>query len=127
MQSNTLKINFDFLSRLFIGLLFITSGASKINNFQATSDYINSYLHTGPFTIYILTLVIFVEIFASLVYIYGKAYKDLAGYALITFIALTIVLIHNDYNEAMNVQQSLKNLAIIGGLLATLDGVHRRR
>lgn len=127
MHTTTFKINWDHLSRFFIGLLFVYSGVVKIQTFQPTTDFIKSILNTGSITPIITSLVIFVELVVGLLYIWGKFKKDAMAYILITFVALATIFVHSDFSNAANVIQALKNLAIIGGLLATLESVHDRR
>ena len=74
------KINWDTLSRLFIGALFVSAGFGKLTGFAGTTAYINSVLNTGSMSFIITSVVIFIEIVVASVYVYGKYKKDTAGY-----------------------------------------------
>lgn len=121
------KINWDTLSRLFIGALFVSAGFGKLTGFAGTTAYINSVLNTGSLSFIITAVVIIIEIVVAAVYVYGKYKKDTAGYILIGFTALATILFHSDMTNQINMIMAFKNLAIIGGIFATMDGVHRRR
>lgn len=127
MNTTTFKINWDFVSRLFIGALFIFAGVDKLRTFEATSGYMDSVLGTGAMTPVVLGLTIFIEVVISALYIWGKWRRDMLVYVLIGFTALATILFHNNFANPLNVIMSLKNLAIIGGLVATLHAVHKRR
>ena len=126
-NTTTFKISWDALSRLFIGALFIFAGVGKIMSFAGTTGYIDSVLHTGSLTPVITAITVFIEIVVAAVYVWGKYKKDWCGYILIAFTALATVFFHSDFNNQLNVIMTLKNLAIIGGIFATLDAVHKRR
>jgi putative oxidoreductase len=127
MHTSTFKINWDTLSRVFIATLFVFSGWGKLMNFQSVTNFIDSVLHTGSITPAITATVIFVEIVVAILYAYGKYKKDICGYVLVTFTVLATVLFHTNTQDPAVVQQILKNLAIVGGLFATLNAVHNRR
>lgn len=127
MNTTTFKINWDFVSRLFIGALFIFAGIDKLRTFEATSGYIDSVLGTGSITPVVLGLTIFIEVVVAAVYVWGGYKRDLCAYTLVAFTALATILFHNNFENPLNVIMSLKNLAIIGGLVATLHAVHKRR
>ena len=121
------KFNWDLISRVLISLVFLSAGYGKLMNFSGTSGYIDSVLKTGAVTPLITALVIFIEIVVALIYISGKYKRDTMAYILIGFTALATILFHKDFTNQMNQLMALKNLAIIGGLLATLDSLHKRR
>ncbi len=127
MHTTTFRINWDTLSRIFIAVLFIFAGWGKLMTFEATTSYIASVLKTGQVTPIITALVIFIEIVIALIYAYGKYKKDVMAYILIAFTVLTTIFFHSDLSVNLNMIMALKNLAIVGGIFATLDGVHRRR
>lgn len=127
MNTTTFRINWDFVSRLFIGALFIFAGVDKLRTFEATSGYINSVLGTGAVTPVVTGLAIFIEIVIAATYIWGKWRRDTCAYILIAFTAAATVLFHNNFQIPLNVIMSLKNLAIVGGLIATLGAVHAKR
>jgi uncharacterized membrane protein YphA (DoxX/SURF4 family) len=135
MNTTTIRINWDFISRLFLGLLFVLAGIQKALNFSMVSDNaIAPVLKTGSLSPVVTAVVIFIEIVVASVYIFGKKYKDYAGYAIITFTVLATIFYHIPEIRGDNISaiigtsiNTLKNLAIVGGLIATLDMVHKRR
>ncbi len=127
MHTTTFKINWDILSRVFIATLFVFAGWNKLMDFQRVTGYIDSVLHTGSITPAITAVVIFIEIVVAILYVFGKFKKDICTYILITFTVLATVLFHTNTSDPATVQHILKNLAIVGGLFATLDAVHKRR
>jgi putative oxidoreductase len=127
MNTTTFRINWDLVSRLFIGALFIFAGVDKLRTFESTGGYIDSVLGTGAMTPVVTGLTIFIEIVVAAVYIWGKYKRDTCAYILIAFTALATVLFHNNFQIPLNVIMSLKNLAIIGGIIATLGAVHSKR
>lgn len=127
MNTTTLKINWDFVSRLFLGLLFIVAGLGKMMNFTGTGMFINSVMHTGSLTTVVTALTIVIEVAVAGLFIFGKYRKDCMTYILIGFTALATVIFHNNISDQNTMIMALKNLAIIGGLISTLDCVHKKR
>ena len=100
MNTTTFKINWDCLSRVFIGALFIFAGVAKIMDFNGVTGYIDSVIRTGSLTPVITAGVIFVEVIVAAAYVWGKFRKDLAAYILIGFTALATILFHSDFTMA---------------------------
>lgn len=135
MNTTTIRINWDFISRLFIGVLFILAGIQKALNFDLiTENAIAPVFKTGSLSPIVTAIAIFIEIVVAAVYIYGKKWKDCAAYTLIVFVAVATIFYHIPEIRGDNLSaiigtsiNALKNLAIIGGLIATLEVVHRKR
>lgn len=127
MNTTTLKINWDFVSRLFLGLLFIVAGLGKMMNFTGTGMFIDSVMHTGALTSLVMALTIAIEVGVAGLFIFGKYKKDSMTYILIGFTALATMIFHNHISDQNTMIMALKNLAIIGGLISTLDCVHKNR
>lgn len=127
MNTTTLKINWDFVSRLFLGLLFIVAGLGKMMNFTGTGMFINSVMHTGSLTTVVTALTIVIEVAVAGLFIFGKYKKDCMAYILIGFTVLATIIFHNNISDQNTMIMALKNLAIIGGLISTLDCVHKKR
>ena len=127
MNKTTFVIDWDIMSRVFIAILFIFAGVMKILSFTDTTNYIDSVLKTGSLTPAITVIVIVIEIGVAGLYALGKYNRDICAYILIGFTALATIFFHSDFSNNTNVIMSLKNLAIIGGIFATLDTVHKRR
>ncbi len=125
-----MKINYLTLSRYLIALLFVVAGIGKIANFNSMVSMMSS--NFGALATVVTILVIVIEIPVAIAYAYGKWKGNYMNYVLIAFTIAATVMIHlipsvqaqgmiglTDVNV-------LKNLAIIGGLIATLHYVHNR-
>lgn len=101
------------ISRVLIALLFVVAGIQKLQNFSGFASGLGTNLGL-PMPEVIAALVIFIEIVVAAAFAYGYKVKETA-YILMGFVALTILLVHNNMAE---LGTALKNLAIIGGILA---------
>jgi uncharacterized membrane protein YphA (DoxX/SURF4 family) len=133
------KVSFDcnLIVRSLIALLFVLAGLSKIGAFGGgtPAHMFTAFWGSLPLVMKFLptTLapvvglaVIFIEIPVALLYALGYK-KNWTGGSLIAFTALVTIFYHNpwhggqfDFGQLIN---ALKNIAIIGGILATLDCV----
>lgn len=102
------------IARSLIALLFVVAGVQKLTGFQGTVGYIGSL--GVPFASLVAIIVIFIEIVVALLFAYGYKVRE-AGYILMAFVVLTIVLVHRDFSQGANMVMALKNIAIIGGLM----------
>lgn len=105
------------LSRVLIALLFVVAGYQKLTSFAGTSAYINSL--GVPAATLVTALVIIIEVVVALAFAYGYKIRETA-WILMTFTALATVLVHHDFSVGANMVMALKNIAIIGGLLAII-------
>ena len=110
------------ISRVLIALLFVVAGVMKLTDghqiiFSATADSIASL--GVPLPIIVTALVIFIEIVVALAFAYGYK-KCITGGILAVFTLLTIFVVHRDLMNGVNMIMTLKNLAIIGGILAVI-------
>lgn len=111
------KINYALVSRSLIALLFVVAGVQKIMHFTETSASIGAL--GIPLAPLVTLIVIAIEVPIAIAFAYGYKTRE-AGYALIAFTALTVLLIHSDFRNSMNIIEALKNLAIIGGIIAAI-------
>jgi putative oxidoreductase len=113
-----MKINYPLISRSLIALLFVVAGIQKLMSFSGTAVFIGSLIHTSVPTLAMLVtvLIIIVEIPVALAYAWGYR-VCLTGMTLIGFTVIATILVHNNLPQDM--VMILKNLAIIGGILAT--------
>ena len=102
------------IARSLIALLFVVAGAQKVMDFQGTAGFIGSLGLPAPALVAII--VILIEIPVALLFAYGYKTKE-TGYTLIAYTLLTILVVHRDLSQGANMVMSLKNLAIIGGLM----------
>jgi putative oxidoreductase len=117
------KFNYPLLSRILIALLFVVAGVQKAIGFAATSAYIGTLLPMGAMiAMVIAALVIIVEVPVALAYAWGYRVCYTGG-ALVVFTILATVLVHRNVTDPvqgpMQLVMALKNIAIIGGILAT--------
>jgi putative oxidoreductase len=111
------KINCALVSRSFIALLFVFAGVGKVMEFSA---FASSLGQMGvPVPILAAIIVIVIEIPVALAFAYGYKTKE-TGYALIAFTVLATLIAHRDFTNQMNVIMSLKNLAIVGGIMSAI-------
>lgn len=110
--------NMGCLARWMIAALFIISGANMALNFGSVAGWFGSM--GLPMPQVLLVIVIAVKVVGGIVYALGKQYAKEAGYALVAFTVVATVLGHMNPFDMTAV---LKNIAIIGGLLATLPCV----
>lgn len=102
------------IARSLIALLFVVAGAQKVMDFQGTVGFIGSLALPAPALVALI--VILIEIPVALLFAYGYKTKEM-GYVLIGYVLLTILVVHRDLSQGANMVMSLKNLAIIGGLM----------
>jgi putative oxidoreductase len=114
-------INNPMLHRGLIALLFIVAGFGKITGFEGTTGYVTSLLPMfSSLAMLITAAVIFIEIVVAAVWVWGGYKKDEMGWVLIAFTAIATLLVHNNISDQTNMIMALKNIAIIGGILATI-------
>ena len=102
----------DLLGRILISILFLLNGVSKINNYESTVDWIESFEISGM----IIIPAIILEIIGPILIIVGYKAKIAAGF-LSLFCILTAVIFHNDFSDQMQFTSFLKNIALAGGFL----------
>lgn len=115
-----MKINYAFISRSLIALLFVVAGVQKVMSFSGITGFVGSLpLFSGlssPIIATIATaLVIIIEIPVALLFAWGYRLCT-TGMILIGFTIAATVLVHNNFPADM--VMVLKNIAIIGGILA---------
>ena len=111
-----MKINYALISRVLIALLFVVAGVQKIMGFAGTAGYIGSL--GLPFPEVLTALVILIEVPVALAYAWGYR-VCITGGILVAFTVITTILVHRDFSMGANMVMALKNIAIIGGILAT--------
>ncbi len=111
-----MKINYPLISRVLIALLFVVAGVQKIMGFAGTAGYIGSL--GLPFPEVLTALVILIEVPVALAYAWGYR-VCITGGILVAFTVITTILVHRDFSMGANMVMALKNIAIIGGILAT--------
>lgn len=113
-----MKNNYACVARSLIAILFVYAGIGKIMSFTQTSGYIGSL--GVPLPVLATIIVILIEIPVALMFAYGYKVKQ-NGYAMIAFTILATLLVHNKISDQMQLIMALKNVAIVGGILACIS------
>lgn len=100
-------------SRLLVAAIFVMSAYGKITGFTAQAVFAGSSWLALPGEL-LLGAAILMEVFGAIALISGWRY-NLGVKVLIFYTIMTTIMFHIGEGQAMNL---LKNLAIIGGLLA---------
>ncbi len=112
-----MKINYALISRILIALLFVVAGVQKIIGFQMIVGYIGSL--GVPLPVIATALVIIIEVPVAIAFAWG--YRTcIMGMILIAFTLVATLLVHRDFAVAPNMVMALKNIAIIGGIMAAI-------
>jgi putative oxidoreductase len=104
-----------FIGRLFIGLPFMMSGASKLAAYGATAALIASSKLPLPVPLAYAGAVA-VEIGCGLLVVAGYRTRIVAG-VLALFCLATAVFFHTDFGDPNQIFHFIKNLVMTGGLL----------
>ena len=107
-MSNTL----DLFGRILISVLFILNGFFKINNYDDTISWMESFDMPGV----LLIPAIILEVLGPILIIIGYQTKIVAG-LLSLFCITTAIIFHNDFDNQMQLTSFLKNIALAGGFL----------
>lgn len=102
------------IGRLFLALLFLGSGLSKLGASDATIGYIASVGLPFAGLVYALTLA--VEIGGGALLLIGFQVRAIAA-ILGLFTLAAAVIFHSDFADQNQMIHFMKNLAIMGGLL----------
>lgn len=102
----------DFISRVFVSMLFLLNGYFKIINFDGTIEWMDSYEVPGI----LLTPAIILEIAAPVLIILGYKTK-IAASCLAGFCITTALVFHLDFSNQIQITSFLKNIALAGGFL----------
>jgi putative oxidoreductase len=103
-------------SIILIALVFVVAGVQKMMSFNETAAYIGTL--GLPMSVAIAALVVIIEVPVALAYAWGYNVRY-TGAILAVFTFLTILVAHRDFSNSLNMVMALKNLAIIGGIVAT--------
>ena len=102
----------DLLGRILISVLFFLNGIFKINNYEGTIGWMESFGMPGMFLIPAIIL----EVAGPILIIIGYKTK-LASGLLSLFCIATAIIFHNDFADQMQFTSFLKNIALAGGFL----------
>ena len=103
---------FDIIARISISTLFFLNGIFKINNYEGTVDWMESFGLPGILIIPAIIL----EIVGPILIIIGYQTR-IAAASLSLFCVATAIIFHNDFSDQMQLTAFLKNIALAGGFL----------
>ncbi len=104
----------ELLGRIFLALVFLGSALSQITEFAATEDYMAAQGMPAPG--WFLVGAISLELFGGLCLVLGYRVRA-AAVALIVFLVPATLIFHFDVANQEQMVHTMKNLAILGGLL----------
>ena len=102
----------DLIGRVFISLIFLSSGFSKISNYEGTVDWMESLNVAEIFLIPAIIL----EIIAPIFIIIGYKVK-ISATLLSLFCVATAFIFHNNFSNQMEFISFMKNIGLAGGFL----------
>ena len=102
----------DLLGRILISVLFFLNGIFKINNYEGTISWMESFGLPGI----LIFPAIILEIVGPILIIIGYQTR-IAAAALSLFCVATAIIFHNDFSDQMQLTAFLKNIALAGGFL----------
>ena len=103
---------FDLVARISISILFLLNGIFKINNYEGTVGWMESFGLPGI----LIFPAIILEIVGPILIIIGYQTR-IAAAALSLFCIATAIIFHNDFSDQMQLNAFLKNIALAGGFL----------
>ena len=102
----------DLIARILISALFFLNGIFKINSYEGTMDWMESFGLPGILLIPAIAL----EIIGPILIIIGYQTR-IAAAALSLFCLATAIIFHNDFADQSQLTAFLKNIALAGGFL----------
>ena len=102
----------DLFGRILISTLFLLNGLFKINNYENTIGWMESFDIPG----FLLIPTIILEILAPILIIIGYKTK-VAAASLSLFCFATAIIFHNDFSDQVQLTSFLKNIALSGGFI----------
>ena len=103
---------FDLIARISISILFLLNGIFKINNYEGTVGWMESFGLPGILIIPAIIL----EIVGPILIIIGYQTR-IAAASLSLFCIATAIIFHNNFSDQMQLTAFLKNIALAGGFL----------
>jgi len=106
------------IGRILVVLIFLKSGAGKIDNFGGTAQYMASH-GIAPYTNFFLVGAIFCELAGSITLILGY-YARFGAMLLLIFLIPTTLIFHSNFGDQIQMIMFMKNVSMFGGLLVLL-------
>ena len=102
----------DLFGRVLISALFFLNGIFKINNYEGTISWMESFGLPGILIIPAIAL----EIIGPILIVIGYQTR-IAAATLSLFCFATAIIFHNDFADQVQLTAFLKNIALAGGFL----------
>ena len=102
----------DLFGRILISTLFFLNGIFKINNYDGSIGWMESFGIPGILIIPAIIL----EIVGPILIVVGYQTR-IAATLLSLFCLVTAIIFHNDFADQMQFTSFLKNIALAGGFL----------
>ena len=102
----------DLIARILISALFFLNGIFKINSYEGTMGWMESFGLPGILLIPAIAL----EIIGPILIVIGYQTR-IAAAALSLFCLATAIIFHNDFADQSQLTAFLKNIALTGGFL----------
>ena len=102
----------EVIGRIFLSVLFLINGISKILYYEETLEYMENFGVPG----YLIYPAIITEILFPILLIIGYKTK-LSAVILASFTILLAVIFHTEFSNSMQLTAFLKNFAIAGGFI----------
>ena len=102
----------DLFGRVLISALFFLNGIFKINNYEGTIGWMESFGLPGVLIIPAIAL----EIIGPILIVIGYQTR-IAAATLSLFCFATAIIFHNDFADQVQLTAFLKNIALAGGFL----------
>ena len=109
---NQLQAFSALLGRLFLAMIFIQSGLSKMSDYAATQSYMDAMGVSSA----LLPLVIALEVVGGIAIVIGFKAR-LVALAMAGFSLLSALLFHTNFSDETQTTMLMKNIAIAGGFL----------
>ena len=109
---NQLQAFSALLGRLFLAMIFIQSGLSKMSDYAAMQGYMDAMGVSSA----LLPLVIALEVVGGIAIVIGFKAR-LVALAMAGFSLLSALLFHTNFSDHTQTTMLMKNIAIAGGFL----------
>lgn len=109
---NQLQAFSALLGRLFLAMIFIQSGLSKMSDYAATQGYMDAMGVSST----MLPLVIALKVVGGIAIVIGFKAR-LVALAMAGFSLLSALLFHTNFSDETQTIMLMKNIAIAGGFL----------
>ena len=109
---NQLQAFSALLGRLFLAMIFIQSGLSKMSDYAATQGYMDAMGVSSA----LLPLVIALEVLGGIAIVIGFKAR-LVALAMAGFSLLSALLFHTNFSDETQTIMLMKNITIAGGFL----------